>query len=259
VLLGVVLVLATVAIAGPAWVREPAPFADDSAALVIAVEVTPTMLAQDVQPSRLERAAQKIRDLLARRKGAATALVAYAGSAHLVMPLTEDGDLIADFAAELSPEIMPAEGDAADEAVELASQQLTASGRAGSVLLVTDGLTPGAAVRIGKQRQGGATRVHVFGVGAGADAVVPPGSPPAPPLDRRALAAAADAGDGDLVLVTPDGSDADRLAGIVETEFTAADDPEGGDRWRDAGYWLLPLLVLLALLWFRPGWVVTHD
>jgi hypothetical protein len=60
-----------------------------------------------VQPSRLERAAQKIRDLLAERRGTRSALIAYAGSAHLVMPLTRDADLIARFAAELSPDVMP--------------------------------------------------------------------------------------------------------------------------------------------------------
>ena len=102
------IVLICLALAGPTWQREPAPFADDTAALVIVVEVTPTMLAQDVQPSRLERAALKIHDLLALRRGSVTALVAYAGSAHLVLPLTQDGDLITEFAAQLDPSIMPA-------------------------------------------------------------------------------------------------------------------------------------------------------
>ena len=72
--------LSVLSLAGPTWRREPSPFADDEAALVIAMEVTPTMLAQDVQPSRLKRSVLKIHDLLAARPGVRAALVAYAGA-----------------------------------------------------------------------------------------------------------------------------------------------------------------------------------
>ena len=82
--------IAIVALAGPTWRKEPSPFTEDTAGLVIAVKVTPDMQAQDIQPSRLERATQKIHDLLQLRLGAKTALIAYSGSAHLAMPLTVD-------------------------------------------------------------------------------------------------------------------------------------------------------------------------
>ncbi|MFT5041683.1 MAG: Ca-activated chloride channel family protein [Hyphomicrobiaceae bacterium] len=258
-LLGAVLALVSIALAGPAWNREPAPFADDTAALVIAIEVSPTMLAQDVQPSRLARATQKIRDLLERRQGSATALVAYSGSAHLVMPLTKDGDLIAQFAAELDPGIMPVEGDAADAAIALAQKQLSDTGRAGSVLLITDGISPGVIKRIRDSQSAALPKVHIFGIGAGVDAVVSPDSPPAPPLDTSNLEDAADAGRGTLVIISPDAKDIDRLAGTVETQFTAAALTDGGQRWKDAGYWLTPVIALLALIWFRPGWSVQWN
>lgn len=255
-LLGVVLVLSSLALAGPSWQHEPAPFADDTAALVIVVKTTASMQAQDIQPSRLERASQKIKDLLVRRKGSKTALVAYAGSAHLVMPLTEDGGLIADFAGELHPKIMPVEGDAADQALELAQAQLTTSGLAGSVLLVTDQVTPAVIEGIRKVQAADVPRVHIYGMGAGPEAVVPPGSPPAPPLDEANLKQAAAAGKGSLVIATPDGRDVDQLTRIVETQFSVAGSQAGGERWRDSGYWLVPLIALLALWWFRPGWTI---
>lgn len=257
-LLGAVLVLTGLALAGPTWLREPAPFADDQAALVIAIEVTPTMLAQDVQPSRLERAAQKIKDLMQRRQGSATALIAYAGSAHLVLPLTEDGELIASFAGELSPELMPVEGDRAEEALALAQGQLAKSGRSGSVMLITDGLAPASVARIREARALGTPPVHIYGVAAGREAVVPPGSPPAPVLDRDGIKAAAAEGKGRAVFVTPDDRDIDRLVSIVETEFTQAVNPDGAGRWRDLGYWLVPLVALLMLPWFRKGWTVHY-
>ncbi len=258
VLLGPVLLVACLALAGPTWLREPAPFADDEAALIIAVEVTPTMLARDVQPSRLERAEQKIRELLSRRKGAPAVLIAYAGTAHLVLPLTEDGDLVADFAGELHPDQMPVTGDAAEKALELAREQLVAAGRPGSILLVTDGVSPAAIERIRASRAAGAPRMHLFGFAAGPEAIVPPGSPPAPPIDQEGLRRAAKAGGGSVVFISPDTRDVDKLSRIVESQFTPAVG-QGGERWRDLGFWLVPVVAALMVPWFRRGWVVAYE
>jgi Ca-activated chloride channel family protein len=73
------------------------------------------------------------------------------------------------------------------------------------------------------------------------------------------LKRAAAAGDGATVTVTPDGRDVEKLAGIVETLFTAAKGEQGSERWRDLGYWLLPVIALLTVPWFRRGWVVGYD
>src|SRR5262249_62274616 len=105
--------LGVVALAGPTWEREPAPFAEDRAVLAIVLKVTPSMQSQDVQPTRLARATEKIRDLLAQRPGAKTALFAYAGSAHRVMPLTSDSGIIEAFAAELAPGVVAGDGSRA--------------------------------------------------------------------------------------------------------------------------------------------------
>ena len=258
ILLGLVLVITCLSLAGPAWVREPVPFAEDEAALVIVLEVSPTMLARDIQPSRLQRATQKIRDLLEKRKGSPSALIAYSGTAHLVMPLTDDGELIADFAAELDPEIMPLAGDVADKALALARKQLLDSARSGSILWVTDGVSPATLSQIQSSKD--EVKIHLYAIAGGKEVVVPVDSPPAPPLDKTSLQAAADAGGGSLVVVTPDASDVERLASIVESRITrATSNAEEGQRWLDFGYWLLPLLAVLVLFWFRPGWGVRYD
>src|SRR5262249_5426661 len=131
--------ISVIAIAGPTWRREPAPFADDTAALAIVVKVTPSMTTEDIEPSRLARSVQKIHDLLTQRRGAKTALIAYAGSAHLVMPITSDGGIIDTFAQSLDPKIMPSDGDAAADALKLADQTLAGSG---SILWITDSVAP---------------------------------------------------------------------------------------------------------------------
>ena len=120
----VVLPLLVVALAGPSWQMQTSPFSEDQAALFIVMKVTPEMLAQDIQPSRLQRSVMKVHDLLETRKDVRTGLIAYAGSAHLVMPLTSDSGIINTFAAALDPEVMPMEGDtlSAAEIAEIRSR-----------------------------------------------------------------------------------------------------------------------------------------
>ncbi len=103
---GVALGLVCLAIgaAGPTWSRMPDPFVAQSAPVVVVLKVTPSMERNDVAPSRLERGKQKIRDLLQLRAGARTALVAYAGSAHGVVPMTDDPDVMTPYLDGLTPE-----------------------------------------------------------------------------------------------------------------------------------------------------------
>jgi len=256
-LLLLVWLLTTLAVAGPTWRREPAPFAEDTAALVLAVKATPSMLAQDIQPSRLARAAQKIHDLLAQRPGTQTALVAYAGSAHLVLPMTRDASLIEDFTADLSPGVMPVEGDVAGQALALANQQLQQADRRGSILLVTDSVAAEQLPLLTAQRQNGGAPVHILAVAAAPGVPLPPDSPPAPALDRTGMEKAARAAGASLTLVSPDASDVQRLLRHLATSIVAAQPADAGERWQDAGYWLVPIAALLALAWFRPGWVVS--
>lgn len=245
-----------VALAGPAWRRVPSPFSRDEAALVLVVKVTPDMLAQDIQPSRLARAGQKIADILERRKGTRAALVAYAGSAHLVMPLTHDATQIDRFAAALDPAIMPAAGDDPAAALKLAQAQLARARVPGSVILLTDGFPADAWKSLPADWSRSGPPVQVLAVAAPPDAPVPPGSPPAPPLDREALSRSIATLSASFVPVAPDDSDVEALTSRTVTRLvaSAADDTES--RWEDAGYFLLYPLALLVLLWFRPGWFV---
>ncbi len=247
----------TLALAGPTWRREPSPFAADDAALVVVLQVTPTMLAEDVQPSRLARAAQKVGDLLAARRGIRVALVAYAGSAHLVMPLTQDASLVTRFAADLSPDVMPLAGNAPGEALALADEQLRGAAVPGSILLVIDGVPPEAIPALAAHRTGGGAPVQILAVAAGPDAPVPADSPAAPALDRAGLERAADALGASVTEVTPDDADVRSLARRARTRILTVAGDAGSERWQDAGYWLVWPAAALVLLWFRPGWIAS--
>jgi Ca-activated chloride channel homolog len=237
-LVSAAMTLGIIALSGPTWRRELPPFVEDKAPLMIALAVGSSMSESDVAPSRLERAKQKIADLLAARAGARTGLVAYAGTAHLVMPLTDDRSVIAPFLAALAPGLMPADGKDVAGAVALAAQSLATEPVAGTVLIVADelGSADGAAIR----QSAGRNNLVMLAVTAGTT----PG-----PLGS------------DAVKVSIDGSDIVRLERRIETRFQSAQGDAFGTRWQDEGFWLLLPLTLLTLLWFRRGttvaWVVA--
>ena len=98
--------------------------------------------------------------------------------------------------------------------------------------------------------------MHILAVAGEAGVPLPPDSPPAPVLDRAAIKKAADAAGATLTIVSPDASDVQRLARRIATSLRAIRPADAGERWQDAGYWLVPVLALLTLVWFRPGWAV---
>ena len=254
--LGFAWIFGIIAVSGPTWKKEPTPMTEEQSALFIVLKVTPEMLAQDIQPSRLQRSAQKIGELLALRPGSRTGLIAYAGSAHLVMPLTSDPEVIRFFAGELTPEVMPESGDDPVQAIALANQRLQTSGLPGSILLVADHVMPEQTQELARLREAGAAEVHVYAMAAGPDVMVPSGSPPAAVLDEPAMERAARAGGGSLVVVSPDDRDVRQLDGQIDRSIAAAPLQEG-ERWVDFGYWLGLFFIPLTLLFFRPGGAVA--
>lgn len=253
-------VLAIVALAGPTWRKEATPFTQDRAALFLVLKVTPGMLAQDIQPSRLQRAVQKIGDLLETRPGTRTGLIAYAATAHLVVPLTSDAGVIDYFAPALTPGVMPeADQGLADDpvaAVRLAARRLKRASVPGSIVLIADAIEPSAAPGLKQVAAESGSRITVYAVAAGPEVLPPPGSPPAPPLDEGAMKRVARAAGGGLVVVTPDDSDLAALNQRIESSISAAPAQEG-ERWQDPGYWFVPLFVLLVLPFFRRGGAVA--
>jgi Ca-activated chloride channel family protein len=216
------------------------------------------MLAQDIQPSRLERATQKIHDLLKMRPGSKTALIAYSGSAHLVMPLTLDAKIIDMFSSALNPEIMPAAGDVAAAALELGAGLLQKGEIPGAILLIADQIDPKQLKTLREFSKKSDVAVHIYAIAAGQSVAVPPGSPPAPALNLGNLKQAAAAAGASLTLVVPDDDDVQKLSRRIKATLSVAKSNQGS-RWQDAGYWFLPLILILGLFFFRRGWMVVYE
>lgn len=263
--------LACLALAGPAWEREPVPLHRDRNARVIALELAPSMLAQDERPSRLERARYKIADILVRSRERQTALIAYAGEAFVVAPLTDDIGTVQNLVDALDPSTMPVAGNATADAIGRAVELIGQAGlRRGEVILVADSVGPGAAAAARRARDAGVT-VSVLGVGSPGGAPIPlaqgdflkdaRGNVVLARLDEDGLRAVADAGGGRYAGIAADARDLDALlgegTGVPTAPLDVADGGAEGSRWRDRGPWLLLLLLPLALAGFRRGWLMA--
>ena len=138
--LGLVLTLLVIALSGPSWKLKESPFAQDDTKIALLVSLKESMLTNDIQPNRLERAGIKIIDLLEQRPDTHSALIAYSGTAHLVLPPTKDHRIIQTFTQALNPDIMPLEGDNIKEALILGQKELNA--KSSTMIVLTDSLSP---------------------------------------------------------------------------------------------------------------------
>ena len=257
-MLGFAWLIGILALAGPSWQMQASPFSEDKSTLFIIVKVTPDMLAGDIQPSRLQRSVIKIHDLLELKSDVRTGLIAYAGSAHLVMPLTSDAGVINSFAEALEPDIMPKSGDEPAEAIALANQRLKEAAVPGSIILITDRIDASQMAELETIYQQRAFDVNILAMAAGPEVIPPPGSYPAPPLDMSSLREAARIMGGTVTEVTADKRDVESLSANIERSISRAPMQEG-QQWKDNGYYLLVLLALVLLNFFRRGGAVTVE
>lgn len=262
-LTAMLIALAALALAGPTWQRELPPFVQDEAPLVIAIDLSQTMDAIDVTPSRLERAKLKVHDILAARPAARTAIIAYAGSAHLVLPLTDDAALVRTYVDSLATRIMPVAGKNTAVALAAAEKTLENGQAPGTILLMTDGVDAASFDQVA--RFGGSNNVVLLAIGTaeggpvktsdGGFASNAAGGRLFAKLDVDELKRLQSAGSISVATFTSDDSDVRWVVERIKTHF-AQKAAEAETRWRDLGWWLTIPIMLLAALSFRRGWVV---
>lgn len=262
--------LACVALAGPAWEREPMPLYHNQAARVLAIELAPTMYAQDEKPNRLARARFKLDDILSRSRDHQTALIGYAGDAFVAAPLTDDVGTVRNLIDALDPGTMPVSGNDAARAIAAGVDLIAQAGlHRGEIVLLADAVGADAVAAARKALSRGVT-VSVLGIGSAAGAPVPlpqgdflkddDGNMVVARLDEAALRAVAEAGGGRYATLSADAHDLDALLPDrvdIEQGADAGEQTAQSTRWRDRGPWLLLLLLPLALLGFRRGWLMS--
>ena len=266
-LLGLGGVLGVMALAGPAWQRIEQPVFRSDQALVVALDLSRSMDARDLAPSRLIRARLKILDMLEKRGSGQTALIVYSANAFTVTPLTTDTDTIAALVNSVSTDIMPSRGSYPIAAIEKGRQLLQQAGAgAGEILLITDGGSSPAAERVARDLKASGYSLSVLAVGTSEGAPIPrasggfvtdqSGQIAVPRLEEHSLRALAVAGGGRFAILTTDDRDLDTLLSGEVASRAAGDESLATDRWREEGPWLVFLLLPLAAMAFRRGWVL---
>ncbi len=259
-------IIACIALAGPTWEKRPVAVEKNQQALVILLDLSPSMMSQDLKPSRLVRARLKIIDLLRMRKDGQTALLVYAGDVHVVTPLTDDVETIINIIPALHPSVMPVEGSNTEAAVDRGLALLRDAGiTQGDLLLITDGVIEDARYSIADtMNKNEAYRLSIMGVG-GLEPTPIPSSKGGFVRDgsRNIVTTQLNAGDlqslakqtrGRYRTLSNTSSDIDYLMDLPspEKQETQTVDREF-DSWYDRGHWLALLLLPVLLYCFRRG------
>lgn len=259
------LAIMIIALSGPTWRKLPTPVYSNQDALVILLDLSPSMMATDLSPNRLTRARLKILDILRERQDGLTALVAYAGEAHVVTPLTEDTATIANLVPALSPAIMPVPGSNIEMAVTTGIRLLKdgAAGR-GQLLAVTDGIDPMAADTVARSLSDANVELNILAVGSGEGSPIPRGNSGGfvtdskgaiviSNFDPRELRQLARDSGGRYAKISVSDSDIEHLLPQTEGPQRAELTEREFDQWRDEGPLLILLILPFAALFFRRG------
>ena len=226
------------------------------------------MDAIDLAPTRLERAKLKIHDLLAARDGGRTALFVYAGSTHMVVPLTTDSKLISMYLDALSTSLMPKRGKDTAAAIAAIQQFLNSEEIPGTVLLVTDGVEPQARAALQHFEQQGKDSILVLGVGTSTGGPIrtfgnefledSTGRRIFSKLDVDTLKSLRHIGVSATTL-TVDESDVKWIQRRAQSHLKSAQEETAQTKWMDEGYWLAWPIAVIGGLWFRKGWTVQWS
>ncbi|AEE23614.1 Tetratricopeptide TPR_1 repeat-containing protein [Glaciecola sp. 4H-3-7+YE-5] len=260
--------LASVALAGPTWLRLPQPVYQLNSGKVVVLDMSLSMRATDVSPNRLTRAKYKAIDLVKAIAEGETGLVAYAGDAFTISPLSSDAQNLTTLIPSLSPEIMPVEGSEPFLGLESAINLLHNAGyQQGEIFWITDGIENSQVAEVSKLLENSPYRLSVLGVGTADGAPIQllngdflkdsSGAVVVPRLRASNLKILARKGKGRYIAMRTDDSDIDYLKN--QSVISSDEEKEGeanenfGDKWQEMGPYLLLLLVPLAAYGFRRG------
>ncbi|UJS23407.1 VWA domain-containing protein [Thiothrix winogradskyi] len=268
--LSLALLVAIVAMAGPAWEKREVPVFRDQQALVVAMDFSTSMYADDEKPNRITLARFKLLDILNARQDAQNGLLVFAGDAFVVSPLTDDIATIQEQVKNLSPDIMPAPGSLLTPAIERSVELLQQAGmKTGSILLMTDGVADTeAAIAAADKAWGMGYNVSVLSLGSADGTPIPrprggflldsAGKTVIATVNLDDLARIAKAGGGVFTQAALGDADVNTLSqqwqSLSQQQLSKSQGRQT-DAWVNEGYWLVLLLLPLAALMFRRGWL----
>ncbi|OQT47668.1 hypothetical protein EM87_009980 [Vibrio parahaemolyticus] len=269
---GLAWAIACVALAGPSWQSNTRPSFELSQNRMLVLDMSRSMYASDIKPNRLTQTRYKALDLLPKWKEGATGLIAYAGDAYSLSPLTTDASTLAGIIENLSPELMPFQGSNLPAAIELALSQFSQAGaNQGDIVVLADDLNDSELARSLNLVKGKNIRVSVLAIGTanGAPIALPDGSllkttqgsTVVAKTHLKNLQTLANKTGGMFVPIQHNNRDVDSIAAYTNNtgnNLAAKQNQEvKTDSRLNGGFWLLPLLLLPTVFLFRRGviWV----
>lgn len=258
-------ILLVIALSGPSWKKLPQPVFSNLASRVIVLDLSSSMDAQDVKPSRLARAKFKLTDILKAIKDGQTGFVVYAGDGFILSPLTSDTDTIDNMVEVLSTNLMPLVGSKPDKGIEKAIELLDngAAGE-GDIIWITDGGDEKELSQIKSLLSKTSYDLNILAIGTAEGAPIPmsngsgfvkdnKGNIVIPKLNYNELANFADDIGATLTPMTAGNQDIELL--LQRPQLTVDERLEKqdimADSWEDAGFWLLFLALPILLLGFK--------
>lgn len=271
-LLGFCWVMATLALAGPTWERLPQPVYQLNSGKVVLIDMSLSMRATDVKPDRLTRAKYKAIDLVNAITEGETGLVAYAGDAFTISPLSSDAQNLTTLIPSLTPEIMPIAGSDPALGLRSAIELLTNAGyQQGEIFWITDGIKNQQMKEVSEIINDSKFRLSVLGVGTEEGAPIQlidgellkdsRGAIVVPKLTVNNLKSLSRSSGGRYASMQSDDSDINYLVEqtLIEQDPTKNEDAKQenfGDKWQEMGPYLLLLILPFAAYSFRRG-IVT--
>lgn len=261
----VVWILLILALATPRWDYTDMQLFRPGSDVVVLLDLSRSMDASDVTPTRLVRARQEIEDLILGNRYSRVGLIGFATVAHVISPLTEDRTTLQRQLPALSTDLVRYKGSRVTEALARARQMLAGQPADSSkhLVLITDGdFSDDAHIELAHELNGDGMHLHVIGVGTVEGATVPGrnGTPMRHPrygliqskLDETALSDLAAAGGGMYRRAEPGIKDTNELLARIKDDSRAAAVAEEKTRvWREQFFWPAGLAALLVLPLFR--------
>ena len=265
--LAIAWIITIFALAGPSFEKKAVPVVTNPDALVILLDMSLSMGAQDVAPSRAVRAVRKATDIVRGREDGVTAVVAYAGDAHTVVPFTDDSATVEHLITSLSPEIMPKLGSRPDKAISNALKLMRDAGISeANILLLTDGIQEKDVSRISPLLSPNVS-LSLIAIGTNEGAPIPTGDQGflkdgsgnivLPRLNTRPMQSLYEATGSRWRSLTYNDSDWQGLTSAPDYSRAKAEQEQMLQTWIDSGFWLIFLILPVALFSFRRGVVFT--
>ncbi|MGX9462615.1 VWA domain-containing protein [Shewanella sp. A14] len=255
--------IAVLALSGPALHKQNLPVFATEQGRVLVMDMSQSMYATDLTPNRLSYAKFRATDLLNELKEGETGLIAYAGDAYTISPLTRDSGTILNLLPTLSPDIMPTKGSNLATALLLAEKLLAQGGHVtGDIIVLTDGIS---AQQFNQATSALNDRyrlsIMAFGSKQGAPIRLADGQllrdnsneVVVAKTDYNLLQKLVQQHQGLLIPAQTDGSDIKTLTHWLASDGKAAETELAGETWQDLGPFLALLLIIPMLMSFRQG------